>query len=211
MVLNPDEQSQEPSDEEYVFEDKTCTYEIIMKTSYGCPDQCKSPADVLGENEVGFQTATEVCNNKKMAELQAHAGHSILGSQSVPALRRARRRTQHSLPWCTFACPGENSRLGLCSKRGHCAYDADVSSTGKAVCFCDSGFMGETCQRTDPTPGKGHTDIVIAEASAVPWVLSAILGLLLLGAWFHHRNEMGEPFCCCGGGGGNSMAGFEEV
>ena len=152
---NPDEQSQEPSDEEYVFEDKTCTYEIIMKTSYGCPDQCKSPADVLGENEAGFQTATEVCNNKKDG---GASGTCRTLNSGVPecacAETSAAADSAFVGPGCTFACPGENSRLGLCSKRGHCAYDADVSSTGKAVCFCDSGFMGETCQRTDPTLGR---------------------------------------------------------
>merc|ERR1711991_1117350 len=61
---NPNEQSREPTEEEYVFEDKTCTYEIVMKTSHGCPDQCKSPAEVVGAHEAGFDTPTEVCNNQ---------------------------------------------------------------------------------------------------------------------------------------------------
>ena len=208
----PEEQANEPDDEEYVFEDSTCTYEISMKTSYGCPDQCKSPADVLGPEEAGMPTPQEVCNHQAAGGAHGTCRTLISGAPEC-ACAEAEGATDSTFvgPGCTFACPGENSKLGLCSARGHCSFNAGASSTGKAACFCNSGFMGETCERDDPHAGKGTTEQVIAPVSPVPWIFNIIFAALLLAFWKYHRDEMGEPFCCCSRGGGNSMAGFEDV
>ena len=210
----PEEQSDEPGDEEYVFEDKTCLYEISMKTSYGCPDQCKSPADVLGPEEAGLPTPQEVCNHQASGGAYGTCRSLLNGVPECACAQAKSEGESHFVgPGCTFACPGENSKLGLCSARGHCAFnvDANVPGPGKAACYCNNGYMGETCERDDPHAGKGTSEQIVDDGSATPWILSMILGILLLGAWYHHRNEMGEPFCCCGQGNGNSMAGFEEV
>ena len=199
----PEEQGNFPSEDEFVYEDSVCTYEISMVTTFGCPDQCMSPSDIVGEKEAGLKTPVEVCNHRK--DGGAHGICRTLNNGSPECACD----DNFVGPGCTFACPGENTELGMCSNRGHCAYDSDVGKVGKAKCFCDSGFMGETCERNVPTNGDENDDV--APVSVILWVFTVILLVLLLVGWAYHRREMGEPFCCWGSGNGNSMAGFESV
>jgi len=184
-----------PYIEEAVSEDKTCTYEIDLETTHGCPDECKAPFNVFenGKEPGGTLDASKnVCNTKGSCRSLAD-GKPECACTDGDAYND---ESDYVGPGCSFACPNTNGVM--CSNQGHCSFEAGlVGKNGRARCFCNTGYEGEECEtNTRPiVPGQEPT------SSAAPWILLLILSAIFAGAWWYHRKEHDEPFCCCGQNG----------
>ena len=184
--------------EESVTEDQTCTYEIDLSTTHGCPDECSAPFDVFenGKEPGGTADATkDVCNSKGSCRSRADGTPEC----ACTAGDAFRNESSYVGPGCSFACPNEFSKS--CSNVGHCKYEPGFSDkVGKAKCFCDLGYIGDQCETKDTTSGSSSS--VEPTSSAVPWILLLLLSAVFAGAWWYHRKQHEEPFCCCGNGNG---------
>lgn len=188
--------------EEFVSEDETCTYEIDLETTHGCPDECTAPFNVFKdgiEPGSGVAASKHVCNSKGACRSLAD-GRPSCGCTKGDA---GTTDPNYVGPGCSYACPNEFEKP--CNNQGHCGFEPDllVSKTyGKAKCFCNAGYEGEMCEtKNDNGGGVTPENSTTAPASPLPWIFVLFASAGLGGVWFLHRKEHGEPFCCCGNGG----------
>ena len=188
--------------EESVIEDQTCTYEIDLETTHGCPDECKAPFNVFANGKepgTGAAASTEVCNSKGACRSLADGTPAC----ACTAGDAGSQEPDWVGPGCAYNCPNIFDKP--CSNNGHCAYDpGPIGKAGGSRCFCNTGFEGTICDAATPTGKTIYHHI----ASAAPWVILFGFGIAFSIAWWHHRKQKEQPFCCCGGGNGYGE-GFE--
>jgi hypothetical protein len=181
--------------EESVMEDETCTYEIDLETTHGCPDECKAPFDVFKNGKepgTGLDASKHVCNAKGSCRSLADGTPAC----ACTAGDAGTLEPDWVGPGCAYDCPNLFSKP--CSNQGHCSYQPpNLLGKGEGShCFCNTGYEGETCE----TKVESKT-IDTLTSSAAPWVILVFLGFIFAGAWWYHRKENEKPFCCCGSDG----------